>query len=113
MVAIKQYGHFIYKQVQGGDSVQNEEGQWVPEPASWVFHSACREETNGKGTVIQGAGGQALVFSSLVLLPKGAVKIPEGTVVIVSETLDPEGPTRAKGAVLKCDISSMHGRLWV
>lgn len=113
MVAVKQYGHFIYRQVQGGDSVQNEEGEWVPAPASWIFHSTCREEPNGKGTVIQGADGKALVFSSLVLLPKGTVRIPEGTMVKIVETKDPEGLLRIRGSVLKCDISSLHGRLWV
>ena len=111
---VKQYGHFLYKETQGADSVQDEDsGEWVPAPPTWVFHSTCREETNGRGTMIQGADSKALVFSSLVLLPRGATKIPEGTVILVSETKDPEGPQRAEGSVLKCDISSMHGRLWV
>lgn len=109
-----QYGHFLYKLLQGGDSVQDEDsGEWVPAPSTWVFHSTCREETNGRGTMIQGADGKALVFSSIVLLPKGALKVKEGTMVRVTETKDPEGPQRAEGSVLNCDISSMHGRLWV
>lgn len=113
MVKQRQYGHFLYKQVLGGNSVQDGDGNWVTPAPSWELHSNCREETNGKGHSIQGSDGKALVFSSLILLPKGATKVSEGTVIRVTETEDPEGPLRIEKAVEKCDISSMHGRIWV
>ncbi|MGE5498467.1 MAG: DUF6093 family protein [Syntrophothermus sp.] len=114
MVGTKQYGHFLFKQVQSGDSVQDPDtGEWTPAPPAWVFHSVCREETNGRGNIIQGADGEALVFSSLVLLPKGTARIPEGTLIRVTEVKDPEGQKRIQGAVLKCDIGNLHGRIWV
>lgn len=110
---VKQYGHFLFKMVLGGDAVQDDDGTWVTPSPTWVFHSPCREETNGRGNVIQGADGQALVFSSIVLLPKGAVKIQEGTKVRVTEIKDPEGTLRVEKQVMKCDISQMHGRIWL
>ena len=110
---VKQYEHFLYRYVLGGDSVQDADGNWVTSAPGWVFHSNCREETNGKGTTIQGTDGKATLFSSLVLLPKGALKIAEGTAVKVCNAKDPNSETRIEKPVLKCDISKLHGRLWL
>jgi len=110
---VKQYPHFLYKLTAGSYAAQNEEGNWVSADPTWEFHSACREETNGKGSLVQGPDGKSIVFSSLVLLPKGAAKLTEGTTVRVVNSEDPASELRIERPVLKCDISQMHGRLWL
>lgn len=112
---MKQYNHYLFVLAFDGDedSVQDANGNWETPNKDWEFHSVCREETNGKGSMIQGADGQALVFSSLVQLPKGTKKVPEGTKVRVCESQDPESVLRIEGQVLKFDSGQLHCRLWV
>lgn len=110
---VTQYPHFLFKLTSGSDAVQDADGNWVSPNPTWEFHSACREETNGKGSVIQGEDGKAIVFSSLVLFPKGAAKVQEGTAVRVVNSEDPASELRIERPVLKCDISQLHGRLWL
>lgn len=108
----KQYPHTLFVKFQAGNSVQEPSGEWTNQPETWVFHSECREETNGKGAVINGAGGTAIVFSSTVYMPKTAVRIPEGAEVFVSAS--PLGlDRRIKGQVLKFDVGQLNCRLWV
>jgi hypothetical protein len=96
----------------GGDSVQDEYGNWsVSEPTN-QFVSACLEETNGAGSEIQIAGGTYHVFASLVQLPKGTKTVEAGTSVFVSDNADGSG-VRVKGTVLKFDKAQLHSRLWV
>lgn len=113
MVAVKQYPHFLYTLVPGGDSYQDEAGNWVETPDTWAFKTICREETNGRGTSIQGADGKALVFSSLVLLSRGAGKVANGSTIRVCNTKDAEFSVRIEKTVLNCDISTLHGRIWL
>lgn len=113
MVAVKQYPHFLFVLVPGGDSYQDNEGNWVEVPDSWTFHSICREETNGRGTTIQGADGNALVFSSLVLLPRGVERVANGTQVRVCDQKNENGPVRIDKPVQGCDIGQLHGRIWL
>lgn len=113
MVAVKQYPHFLYVQGQSIDSTRDADGNWVAATQVWTYHSTCREETNGKGAVIQGADAGALVFSSLVLLPRGATKVPEGKVVRACDTKSSTESIRIEKPVLKCDISPQHGRIWL
>lgn len=109
---IKQYPHFLFVHVIA-DSVQDpDSGNWSDAVDSWVLHSVCREETNGKGSMINGVDGKAIVFSSTVYMPKSA-KIKESTEVLVSETNDPAGTVRIKGQVLKFDKGQQNCRLWV
>lgn len=113
-MVIRQYSHFLFVKSLGGDSVQDEKGNWSVAPKEeWVLHSVCREETNGKGATIQGTDGKARVFSSLIQLPKGTPRIPEGTTILVSETEDHAGPIRIQGEAMKFDNGQLHCRLWV
>lgn len=111
---VVQYPHFLFVKNMGGNSVQNPDGSWSnPDAESWMFHTVCREETNGKGSTIQGADGKAIVYSSTIQMPRTASRITEGTTVLVSESKEPEGVLRIAGKVLKFDNGQMHARAWI
>jgi len=107
-----QYPHFLFVHVVS-ESVRDSEGNWTTPTSSWVLHSICREETNGKGTVIMGTDGKAIVFSSIVFMPRTAAKIPENTEVIVSDVKSESEQIRIKGPVLKFNPGQLHCRLWI
>ena len=79
-----QYPQYLYVFQHDGESVQLPNGSWETPAAAWELKAACREETNGKGSTIQTADGETRIFASLIQLPKGTAKIPEGTQVIVT-----------------------------
>lgn len=110
-----QYPHFLFVKSLGGDSVQNPtDGTWSdPAAEAWIFHSVCREETNGRGATIQSADGQAIVYSSTIQMPRSAARIQERTSVLISESKDPEGVLRITGQVLKFDNGQLHARAWI
>ena len=64
-MAIKQYPHYLFVRIVS-ESVQDSDGNWTTPSDSWLLHSICREETNGKGSMINGADGKAIVFSSTI-----------------------------------------------
>lgn len=108
---VRQYPHFLFA-VLGGDAVQDEDGNWIQPEDRIEMVSKCREETNGKGTQINIAGGTFHVFSSLVQLPKGAPRVEVGTNVFVAD--DEAGESvRVKGTALKFDAGQLHSRLWL
>jgi len=109
---MKQYPHNLYLKTVTGSS-QDESGNFLPGNESWVFHSECREQTNGKGSLINAADGEAIVFASTVHLPMSAPRIAEGSEVKVLNG-DPEDPyLRIQGTVLKFDPGRLHNRLWL
>ena len=109
---MKQYPHYLFKKVVE-ESTQGPDGNWTEQSESWVLHSECREETNGKGQMVNGPDGVAIVFSSTVYMPKSEQMIAEGTEVLVSETNSADGVTRVKGRVLKFSNGQLNTRLWV
>jgi len=109
---IKQYPHYLFAIVAGGESVQDDEGNWTDSETITEFISACREETNGRGAEIQVAGGTFHIFTSLIQLPKDSPKIEVGTNIFVAD--DENGSdVRIQGVVLKFDKGQLHNRLWV
>src|SRR5574343_1800368 len=104
---VEQYPHYIYVKYLGGESFQNDEGNWEMTGPIWKVHGKGREETNGAGRQIIGTDGKAIVFSSVVYMPKGAEKITEGTEVLISESKtesvvgSEQGPVRIGGKCLK------------
>lgn len=110
---VKQYPHFLFVFVSGGDSYQDSNGNWVENPGEWILHSACREETNGKGQQINGVDGKAIIYSSIVYIPKSAGSIVEGTEILVSTINDYTGPKRVQGTCLKFSSGQLSTRLWV
>lgn len=107
-----QYPHFLFVKVVPAAS-QDAEGNFSFGGESWVFHSFCREQTNGKGSAITGADGKAIVFSSVIHLPVMAGRIMEGTEVKVTEGVEETDFVRIKGQALKFDKGRLHNRVWV
>ena len=127
MVNAYQYPQFLYA-FQPGEATQNANGSFIAATGSWVLQSACREETNGKGTKIQLTNSEEYVYAALIQIPAGAAKIPEGTKIAVTtfevlpEYLSDEnwlkastrvGLVRITGEVAKYDIGRLHNRCWI
>lgn len=108
---IRQYPHYLHS-VSTTPSTQDENGYWLDGQQSVTFLSVCREETDGRGSEVQIADGTYRKFSSIVQIPKGDLRIQEGTTVIVSEDSD-GNIVRIKGTVLKYDKGQLHNRLWL
>lgn len=123
-----QYPQYLYALQHAGESVQLPNGSWETPAAEWELKAACREETNGKGSTIQTADGETRVFASLIQLPKGTAKIPEGTQVIVTreevevsqlastdfiEAAKATGLVVVTGTCEKFDPGRLHCRLWI
>lgn len=123
-----QYPQYLYALQHAGESVQLPNGSWETPAAAWELKAVCREETNGKGSTIQTADGETRVFASLIQLPKGTAKIPEGTQVIVTreevevsqlantdfvETAKATGLVVVTGTCEKFDPGRLHCRLWI
>ncbi len=123
-----QYPQYLYALQHDGESVQLPNGSWETPAAAWELKAVCREETNGKGSTIQTADGKTRVFASLIQLPKGTAKIPEGTQVIVTreevevsqlantdfvEAAKATGLVVVTGTCEKFDPGRLHCRLWI
>ena len=122
-----QYPQYLYA-YKTAESIQGPNGSWIEAPAIWELKAACREETNGKGSEIQPADGTALIFASLIQIPKGTKRINEGTDVIVTReevpvlellnsdfivTAKASGLIVARGICQKYDFGRLHCRLWI
>lgn len=108
---ILQYPHHLFIEIPPR-SEQNEHGDWVDGSYKRFYIGRCREETDGRGSEVQVAGGVFRRFSSLIQLPRGTGHIADGTRIIVSN--DKEGnDIRIEGYTLKCDVGQLHTRLWV
>ena len=123
-----QYPQYLYALQHDGESVQLPNGSWETPAAAWELKAVCREETNGKGSTIQTADGETRVFASLIQLPKGTAKIPEGTQVIVTreevevsqlantefvEAAKATGLVVVTGTCEKFDLGRLDCRLWI
>ena len=109
---IIQYPHYLFAVNSGNESMQDENGNWSEAQSSNEFVSACREETDGRGSEIQVAGGTFHRFTSLVQLPKGAPAVDVGTSIFVADNADGTGVC-VQGVVLKFDVGQLYSRLWV
>jgi hypothetical protein len=109
---IAQYPHYLFVHVVGA-SVQDADGNWTTTNDSYQFLSMCREETNGKGSVINGSDGRSVVYSSVIYIPRSGSSVAEGAEVVVTQFNDPEDGVRLRGRVLKFDVGQMNKRLWV
>ena len=94
------------------DDYRDEDGNWVSGGTTHVYKGKCREESSGKGSQLQIAGGEFRIFSSTIQLPKGTDVIKEGDEIFVSDDQAGE-EIRIKGEVLKFDKGQLHSRLWV
>lgn len=107
-----QYPHYLFAVTAGTESVQDENGNWSEAESTNVFLSMCREETDGRGSEVQVAGGTFRRFTSLIQLPKGAPIVNDGTTVFVANDAD-GADKRIVGVALKFAADQLHSRLWV
>jgi hypothetical protein len=128
MVNAFQYPQYLYA-LQHLEATQNQTtGSWEEGYGVWELKGICREETNGKGHTIQSTGGETIVFSSLIQIPAGTVRINEGTEIAVTrEAIEPNelldndfveqgkisGLIIAFGKCMKYDFGRLHCRLWI
>lgn len=123
-----QYPQYLYALKSSKEAIQQPNGSWIPGGDVWELKAVCREETNGKGTAIQTADGKALVFTSLIQLPRDTARINEGTEVLITreevtseQLLDKRFVANAKisgliivvGVCQKFDLGRLHCRLWI
>ncbi|MDR1348317.1 MAG: hypothetical protein LBJ63_07850 [Prevotellaceae bacterium] len=126
--AIYQYPQYLYA-LKNGEAIQDPiTGNWETTSSVWELKGVCREETNGKGHTIVNSGGETIVFSSLIQIPKGTPRINEGAEILVirekvdtQELLDNDFIAREKisglivtnGKCMKYDFGRLHCRLWI
>lgn len=111
MASVKQYPHYLFIE-DSNEAIQDEQGNWTECEQSRKFMSVCREETDGKGTEYQVAGGEYIKTTSVIQLPTACPTVSKGTKVIVAN--DPEClDVRISGVCLNFDKAQLHSRLWV
>lgn len=108
---MRQYPHFMFVR-SVSEATQDAEGNWTGTTNNWVLHSVCREQTNGKGSLVNGQDGKAILFTSVIHLPMNSGFIAEGSEVLVSST-DSENDVRIQKQVLKYDSGQLHDRIWL
>jgi len=92
------------------DSVQDENGNWVPSDTSWQVVGECREEPNSSSRTIILADGKAFQYSSMIYLPAGTYDL--GTESKVSIT-DENGNVRLTGNIARISFDRKNARIWV
>lgn len=119
---VEQYPHYLYVRHCEPETRNEENGDFITGSTRWTFHSRCREETNGAGNVIWTADQRAYQFASLVQMPRGTTRIPEGSTVLVADrelTAEEQEQEPAPEAVRitadcrKFDKGQLHCRLWL
>lgn len=108
---VRQYPHFLFIE-EAAVSSQDANGNWSEGGTSIRFLSACREESDGKGTEYQVAGGEYIKATSVIQCPKSCPKIEKGARVLVANDMDCSD-VRISGVCLNVDMAQLHTRLWV
>lgn len=111
MAYVKQYPHYLFIEVADA-SVQDSQGNWTECEPSRKFISMCREESDGKGTEYQVAGGEYQKATSVIQCPKTCPRVNKGTRVIIANDFNCMD-IRIAGICLNFDPSQLHSRLWV
>jgi len=111
IMRVKQYPHYLFIE-EAGESVQDEQGNWTECKVSRKFISMCREETDGKGTEYQVAGGEYQKATSVIQCPKNCPVVSRGTKAIVANDQECTD-IRISGICLNFDPAQLHSRLWV
>lgn len=111
MAIVIQYPHYLFIEI-AADSVQNADGSWTECEPSRKFISMCREESDGRGTEFQVAGGEYHKATSVIQCPKGCPKVDKGTKIFVANDREC-ADVRISGICLNFDQAQLHSRLWV
>ncbi len=110
-MAIIQYPHYLFVE-NASDSYQDEHGNWVESVQSQQFISMCREESGGKSSEYQVAGGNYIKATSTIQLPKNCPNVESGQRIIVANDIECTD-IRISGICLNFDRTQLHSRLWV
>lgn len=110
MASVKQYPHFLFL-VTPGETVRNEDGDFVAGTPTNTLLSKCREETDGRGTEIQ-VGGIAHKVTSLIQLPKSCPDVALGANIVVANDAECSD-VRITGCCLNFKRDQLHARLWL
>lgn len=105
---IRQYPYLLFVKTVT-DPVQNASGDFVGGSESWDQVSACRDEANSKGQVINLVDGTAHIFDSLVQLPKSCTDVTLNAEIEVRFG----DQVRLKGICKRFSRDQFHCRLWV
>lgn len=111
MAIPKQYPHFLFLE-EATESVQDSQGNWTECEVSRKFISMCREESDGKGTEYQVAGGEYQKATSVIQCPKTCPVVSKGAKVIVANDKECTD-VRIAGICLNFDRGQLHSRIWV
>lgn len=111
MALVKQYPHFLFIE-EATESIQDADGNWTESTVSTKFISMCREESDGRGTEFQVAGGEYHKATSVIQCPKNCPKVGKGTKVLVANDAGCSD-VRISGTCLNFDSAQLHSRLWV
>ena len=111
MAKIVQYPHYLFI-VESSESTQDEQGYWTESESSRKYLSLCREESDGRGTEFQVAGGKTYKATSVIQLPKSCPTVSKGAKVIIANDIDCSD-IRITGICLNFDAAQLHSRLWL
>lgn len=124
---MEQYPYYLYTQESGGTAGQDNEGNFSGASPSWILHSKCRDEVNGKGDTRPLENGENYVFAAMIYLPRLSTILPEGRRVLVSKeqldintitedlikSLRLQGKVRSNGILKGFEESRLNVRLWL
>ncbi len=111
MANVKQYPHFLFIE-ETPESVQDAAGNWIESESSRKFISMCREESDGKGTEYQVAGGKTQKATSVIQLPTTCPMVAKGAMVVIANDMDCSD-IRMIAICLNFDAAQLHSRLWL
>ena len=103
-----QYPSDLYVMTSSGGGI-DDNGFPTQASAEWVFHSKCRESSSNKPNIISTDGGEAIKYSSVLVMPKGTQEIPVNTRIKVVDN----GKVIVELNVIKFSEKQFHCRLWV
>lgn len=111
MTTIVQYPHFLFV-AEAPEATRDNDGNFVESEASKTFISMCREETSGRGTEYQVAGGEYQVAQALIQCPTSCPVVNKGAYVYIAND-ESCNDIRIEGVVLNFVQNQLHTRLWL
>lgn len=96
---------------QAADSVQDENGNWVPGEAAWVDYCKCRDEAVSNGQQVATTDGVMHPVSLLIQMPKGTQPLTAGDKI---QVIDADGSVRVwESKILYSRKDQLHTRAWI
>ena len=107
-MSFEQYPHKLYKEIeQGGGTDEN--GFPTPSTKKWCFISMCRDTTSDKADIGQTESGEAILYSSIFVMPLGVAPLNYNERVKINFS---DGTVKID-TVKHFRTKLLHCRLWV